>query len=231
MTGRERAPVLRHLEIRLGFVSASFQRYPRPTEGFVGEPPRSHGALPVGAAGAEVLVAVPEAEALWVGLVARSPRVVTLVRVVVEAAGSRVDALAGDALAPGAAPAAGLAVPPTVAVQGLARAAGGSWCFARVAVAPGAPACVALELEAVPAHEVRAPRPRRPTPLRAPAARDVSRERPSALEPADPRVWCVERRVTALVRLVSPDEFGARTGLPLPAPLRPGAAYRGWRLP
>ncbi|MGC4000994.1 MAG: hypothetical protein QM767_27455 [Anaeromyxobacter sp.] len=224
-------------ELVLGPVTVSFQRYARPEEGFVGRTPPSHGALPVAAAGGDHLVAVPEDEAFWLGLVARSPRQPALVRVAAVVGGARLDALAGAGEAEPGPEAAGVQVPGTVAVNGVARAAGGAWCFTRVARAPGAPACTALILEVVPGPEREAAPSRGPEPLRAPprgaptGAPTGAAAPPGSAADAPEGGWQLDRRVELRVELVAPEDFAARAGLPPPAPLRDQAAYRGWRLP
>ncbi|NAZ86528.1 hypothetical protein [Kineococcus indalonis] len=141
-------PAVEH-EVRFtATVALSFQRHPRPATGVVPELPRSWGALPVLLrAPGEVLVPVPEREAVWIGFL-RDPGAVPQELSVVARLepGGRVDALSGHPALD--AETARTAVPPARALPGALRPGGGWWALARVAPDASAPACAALELRA-----------------------------------------------------------------------------------
>ena len=56
----------------------SFQRYARPTAGFVTDVPRSLGALPVAAAPKDFLLPLYLEEAVWIGVMVRQPGLLPL---------------------------------------------------------------------------------------------------------------------------------------------------------
>lgn len=237
MTRARRARVVvLQATLRLGsFLEVSFQRYPRPQSGVLAAPSPSFGALPVGAgADGALLVPLGEEEALWLGFLERSPRVAVLAITAVETpAGALVDASSGE-VGGRASDRLGLAVPPARALDGVPRGDGTWWPLTRAARA-GGPSCAALHLTAMPARQLSPAARRREVilPLREPAIRGHQEERSDATAPMapDPGRWRDDRAVTARIALVDPETFSARTGLAPPGPLRPNAAYRGWRLP
>lgn len=216
-------------------LTVSFQRYPRPVDGVLISPPTSFGALPIGVTFAgELCAPVDAAEALWLGVSTRRASIAVLVRVAVETtAQGELDAVSGSAWSEMSF--SGYVVPPTQAIDGIARRGGGLWPFTRVLPAPDAPACTALQLIAIP--------PRRLACRQAGTGREpVSYHQPESTQGSEPGTdgvpkttdaafWREGRAVRVRIRLVDSPTFAADTGLPPPPPLDPTASYGGWRLP
>jgi hypothetical protein len=214
---------------------ASFQRYPRPATHVVEARPSSWGALPAAWEAGGLLVPLPGDEALWVGL-RRDGAGSVLVGVIAEVdTGEPLDAVTGvparSVVLAGVR--AGLVVPAAAALDGIARADGGSWPFVRTRLHPGAPVCRAIHLLAAPAREHAQGQPAAPPPMlqhdvREPGQGEV--EAASRTAPVEDTRWDLEASASVRIRLTDPDEFAAVTGTSLRA-LDERSTYRGWRLP
>src|SRR4051794_4698701 len=101
-------------------LSLSFQRYPWPGSAVVRELPRSWGALPVTRSGPlDLLVPVPEGEAMWMGLLRPPDGPAWALRVLAHLQpGGSTDAVTGEPVADAAGDLAVLRVPPRRALEG-----------------------------------------------------------------------------------------------------------------
>jgi hypothetical protein len=208
----------------------SFQRYRRPQD-IVDAPPRSWGALPVGRVANDYLLPLPDDDAFWLGLSSKGNTQTVLACVMAETeTGSALDALTGASTAKSARPSglAGLRVPPTQSIEGIASAAGGWWPFARVASPSQGPSIRSIRIFAIPSREQRGGRRAAAgaitiAPLHAPTPHSDN-------ERASDKSWKLEQSHSIHLLIVSPDDFFAGTGVRL-APFDQNASYRGWRLP
>ncbi|MDB5072067.1 MAG: hypothetical protein JWM87_3178 [Candidatus Eremiobacteraeota bacterium] len=225
----------------------TFQRTPQADRELGPNTPRSHGALPLAAAGEAVLLPVSDAEAFWVGFDAEMTGCALCFRVtVLDDHGFASDAIAGgpwlDALS--GAPQNYVVCPPQYALAGVTRP-GGPRPFARVTQLPDRyQACRSLTISA------RRMRPRTPSGC-ATGAEAISHSgsttaRPMAIgptgtaavsggadivpDPYGPQCWDDAPAVTLRVVLVSYERFRDETGRTPPA-LDPASSYGGWRLP
>jgi hypothetical protein len=211
-------------------LTVSFQRYPHPPSGCLSALPRSWGALPVVAVGSRHLVLPsPTREALWIGLIPTGGNRSTRVRVLASIrSGGRVDAVTGavaddfPSTGPGE-----ILVPPRYAVEGILRAEGTWWAFARDPLGTAAPACDGLDLL------VRAGTPAEPSgPTADPRCQHEPPGATGPHRPAGPTPDMADPGATASLHidLLEAGEFEEVSGKQLP-PLDPTAPYNGRRLP
>jgi hypothetical protein len=181
----------------------------------------------------EAMVPMEPGEAIWIGVsVPRDepgPHAVC-VRVTAKTdAGSQLSVLSA------ASESAGVLVPPTASITGIARSAGSWLAIARV-VADGsqAPATRSLEVAAVPTRAVHAAETRRDDVPFHSLALGAGQSRSTVVTcdaGTDGDVWDHTRRAHVVVVLVSHEAFAAVSDLALPEPLDASQPYRGWRLP
>jgi hypothetical protein len=206
----------------------SFQRYPQPDDGLLRRLPPSWGALPLLASGPRhVLVPLPDGEAFWLGLVRTAHGPAWTLHVLASLpSNERLDVVTGVPADPSRGEAFGsVSVPPSHAVEGIARGDGTWWPFTRGPTAD-APVCRALDLLGSPA----------PTPPVTGSSGEPRRQHDSGRlgtsGPRRPSAGAGPVAVTSVLRVdvVDPKDFSASGGDDVP-PLDAEAPYRGRRLP
>jgi len=216
-----------------GLLRISFQRCPVPSAGYVEAPRSSWGALPVGEDHeGRPIVPLYDDETMWLGLEPIRASVPVILRISVEtSSGLILNALTG-ATPPLPTHEVGMVLQAMSSLEGIARAGGGWWPFARAARG-GSPSVTELRLTAVPSRR-RTPRPKAKLTLPLHAAEGRPRtDSPFRITLArmDPRQWEMDRGITVQVQLVAPRTYMSSTGQPPPEPLDPESTYGGWRLP
>lgn len=221
----------RGASLRVGpFLSVSFQRYPRPASGLVEASPLSFGLLPVAPSReGDLLVPLPDGEALWLGFDPASERRPVLVFVAVESGRGRAVDVRTGAPATRAGQGGGIIVPPQRWIDGVRRPDGRCSAFARRAGGSDATDTRAIVVTAIPRLRLTAARPRpRALVLHSPASAGGNAPPPPAAEGGE---WDVARRASVRVRLVDVRTFTRETGEPGPPPLDRGAASGRQRFP
>jgi hypothetical protein len=225
-------------------VYVSFERTRRLAAGDGPRPPSSYGTAPLAAwdssHGADLMVAVREDEAIWLGLSAVREDSPCAVRVIVREP-REVDAVTG---APPLAelirgPQNYLVVPPQHAWAGVAADHGVARQFVRTAQSDTDAECHRLQLS-VHAAILRVARRASSPPTRLhhapPKSGHVDDRRALAVQgiAADPyglEVWRSAEPISVTVEFVAPDTYTRHTGKPGPEPLTEDVKYGGWRLP
>lgn len=221
------------------FLRVSFQRTPRISGGEVVAPPTSHGVAPLWpaqAADADVLVAIGDDEAFWIGFSVIDDTPVAA-RVLVDAP-ERIDALTGatpeDRLSHE--PQNYLVCPLQSALDGVRGDGERVIQFVRGGTDAGVGACERLTIVALllktPRPRATAPPNTRPRPMASIGTAKDAHVRQSVL--ADPygiEEWQEGGGIAVRFRLVSHAEYMRVSGEPAPPPLDQVSVYRGRRYP
>lgn len=217
----------------------SFQRTPRIPGGQVVAPPTSYGAAPLWpahATDADVLVAIGDDEAFWIGFSAIGDTPVAT-RVLVEAP-KRIDALTGatpeDRLS--REPQNYLVCPLQSAVDGIRSDAEHVVQFVRGGTDAGVGACERLTIVALllktPRPRAPAPPETRPRPMASAGTTKGAPVRQAVLgDPYGIDKWQEGGGTAVHFRLVSHAEYVRVSGEPAPPPLDQVSVYRGRRFP